>query len=158
MSEGRVIARWCAAAVMATADGRYLMQLRDDIPTIMLPDHWCLFGGTIEPGESAEAALRRELMEELSYRAGTVEFFSELIIDLPFPKPRTDRMSFFHVPIEADEVAGMVLREGADRRLFAPEALAAERRVAPWDLALVLMHARRRLLFAPPLPRAPQAG
>ena len=158
MSEHRPIARWCAAAVMATADGRYLMQLRDDIPTILLPDHWCLFGGTVEPGESAEAALRRELVEELSYAASDVEFFVELIIDLPFPTPRTDRMSFFIVPIEADEVAGMVLREGADRRLLTPDALAAERRVAPWDLAVVLMHARRRTLFAPPLPKPPQPG
>jgi hypothetical protein len=51
------------------------------------------------------------------------------------------------VPIDAAEVATMVQHEGADRRLFTPEALAAEPRVAPWDLAVVMMHARRGALF-----------
>jgi hypothetical protein len=41
----------------------------------------------------------------------------------------------------------MVLREGSEHRLFTPEALAAEPRVAPWDLAAVLMHARQGSLF-----------
>jgi 8-oxo-dGTP pyrophosphatase MutT (NUDIX family) len=147
MSTSPIIARWCAAAIMPTRDGRYLMQLRDPIPGILLPDHWALFGGSIDPGESAEAAMRRELVEELEYRAREVTFFTEMLIGLPFVPPRTDRMSFFVVPIEAAEVATMVQHEGADRRLFTPEALAAEPRVAPWDLAVVMMHARRGALF-----------
>ena len=141
------IARWCAAALLATQDGRYLMQLRDDKPEILLPDHWALFGGTIDPGESAEAAMRRELEEELRFAARAVEPFTELVIDLPFAPPRRDRMSFFHVPIAADDVAAMVLGEGAAMRLFTAEELATLPRVAPWDLAVVLMHARRRPLF-----------
>jgi hypothetical protein len=56
-------------------------------------------------------------------------------------------MSFFAVAITPGDVDGMVLREGADRRLFTPEALALEPRVAPWDLAAVMMHARRYQLF-----------
>lgn len=147
MSGGRAIARWCAAALMVTPDGRYLMQLRDDKPGIIIPDHWALFGGTVEPGENAEAALARELVEELEYAAREVTLFTELLIDLPFAPPRTDRMSFCIVPIEASEVPAMVQHEGADRRLFTAEALAAEPRVAPWDLAAVLMHARRQRLF-----------
>lgn len=146
------IARWCAAALIATSDGRYLMQQRDDIPTILLPGHWGLFGGSVEPGESAEQALRRELFEELEYRAREVRFFTEMLVGLPFAQPRTDRMSFFTVPIEAAEISGMVLHEGAALRLFTAEALAAEPRVAPWDLAVVLMHARRAVLFEPSAP------
>ena len=155
MSEAPAIARWCAAALLATPDGRYLMQRRDAIPTILLPDHWGLFGGTIEPGESPEEAMRRELFEELEYRARDIRFFTEMQVGMPFAKPRTDRMSFFEVPIDAAEVAGMVLHEGAALQLFSPEALAAEPRVAPWDLAAVLMHARRRTLFVPPAPARP---
>jgi len=158
MSGGRTIARWCAAAVMATGDGRYLMQLRDAKPDILLPDHWALFGGSVDAGESAEAALRRELIEELEYPARDVHFLTELVIDLPFATPRTDRMSFFVVPIEAGDIDRMVQHEGAGRRLFTPEELAAEPRVAPWDLAAILMHARRRTLFASPSPKRPQAG
>ena len=148
------LARWCAAALLATPDGRYLMQLRDPKPEILLPDHWALFGGSVDPGESAEAAIRRELKEELRFEAGRVEPFTELIIELPFAPPRRDRMSFFHVPIEDRDVAAMVLGEGAALRLFAAAALAALPKVAPWDLAVVLMHARRTTLFArrPDLP------
>lgn len=155
MSAPRPIARWCAAALLVAADGRYLMQLRDNKPTIILPDHWALFGGTVDPGESAEAAIRRELLEELEFTAGDVSFFTELLIELPFAPPRTDRMSFFAVPITAVDLAQMHQHEGADRRLFAAEELAAEPRVAPWDLAVVLMHARRTALFKEPRTRSP---
>jgi 8-oxo-dGTP pyrophosphatase MutT (NUDIX family) len=144
------IARWCAAALLVTEDGRYLMQLRDAKPDILLPSHWGCFGGTVDPGEEAEAAIRRELREELEFTAREVAFFTELRIFLPFApprEPRHDLMSFFLVPIEAGEIRRMVQHEGADRRLFRPEALAAEPRVAPWDLCAVLMHARRRPLF-----------
>ncbi|HXZ01379.1 MAG TPA: NUDIX domain-containing protein [Stellaceae bacterium] len=157
MSDPRPIARDCAVALMVTPDGRYLMQLRDADPAIPFPDHWACFGGSIEPGEDVEAALRRELIEELDYRAGAVTFFTEMVVDLPFAPPRTDRMHFFAVPIAADAVDHMVQREGAGRRLFTPEAIAAEPRVAPWDLCAVLMHARRGALFAPALPAGAKA-
>lgn len=147
MSAAPKIARWCAAALLVTPDGRYLMQLRDDKPNILLPDHWALFGGTVDHGETAAAAMQRELVEELEFRARTVDAFSEMVIELPFVPPRFDRMSFFAVPITLADEAAMVQHEGAGRRLFAPEALASEARVAPWDLAAVLMHARQRHLF-----------
>jgi len=140
-------ARWCAAAVMATPAGRYLMQLRDSKPEILLPDHWALFGGSIDPGEAPDAALRRELIEELRFEAKRIEPFTEMMIDLPFAPPRRDRMSFFHVPIEERDLATMVLCEGAAMKLFTAEEIAALPRVAPWDLAVVLMHARREPLF-----------
>jgi len=124
------------------------MQLRDAKPEILLPDHWALFGGSIEPGEAPDAALRRELAEELRFDAKRIEPFSEMLIDLPFTPPRRDRMSFFHVPIEGRDVATMVLGEGAAMQLFRAEEVAELARVAPWDLAVVLMHARRGPLFA----------
>jgi len=45
----------------------FLLQLRDEIPTILYPGHWALFGGHIEPGESPEQAIRRELQEEIGF-------------------------------------------------------------------------------------------
>jgi ADP-ribose pyrophosphatase YjhB (NUDIX family) len=150
MSERPQIARWCAAAIMATPDGRYLMQLRDAKPAILLPDHWACFGDSVDDGESAEAAIRRELREELEFAARSVEVFTELVIGLPLTPPRTDRMSFFAVAIEERDVALMVQHEGAGRLLFTAAALAQKPRVAPWDLAVVLMHARRALLFPVP--------
>lgn len=144
---GSGIARWCAAALLVTPDGRYLMQLRDDKPAILLPGHWALFGGTVDPGETPEAAMRRELEEELELEASAVAFFTEMMVGLPFDPPRTDRMSFLVVPIEERAIARLVQHEGQAKALFRPAALAREPRVAPWDLAAVLMHSRRRLLF-----------
>ncbi len=142
------LARWCAAALLATPDGRYLMQLRDPKPGILLPDHWSFFGGSIDPGEDPATALRRELVEELEFTATRVEFLTEFEVDLPFPTRRRDRMSFFAVPITDADVATMVQHEGAGKRLFRPGELMQEPRVAPWDLAALLMHARRQALFA----------
>jgi hypothetical protein len=48
---------------MLQRDGRWLMQLRDEIPTIVAPGCWGLFGGHLDPGETPEQALRRELLE-----------------------------------------------------------------------------------------------
>jgi 8-oxo-dGTP pyrophosphatase MutT (NUDIX family) len=141
-----VVGRWCAAALLV-CDGRYLMQLRDPDPGILLPDHWSLFGGTVDPGEDAEVAIVRELVEELEFRPRQVEKFTEMTILLPFATPRLDRMSMFVAPFDETELAAMVQHEGAGKRLFTPEALAQEPRVAPWDLAAVLMHARRPALF-----------
>ena len=141
-----VIGRWCAAALLV-CDGRYLMQLRDPDPAIFLPGHWALFGGSIDPGEDAAAAMVRELVEELEFRPIEVEPFTEMTIELPFATPRLDRLSIFVVPFDDADLAAMIQHEGAGKRLFTADALAREKRVAPWDLAAVLMHARRPTLF-----------
>jgi 8-oxo-dGTP pyrophosphatase MutT (NUDIX family) len=142
-----VIARWCAVALLVTADGRYLMQQRDDKPGVFLPGHWGLVGGSVDPGEGAEAALRRELREELEFSAHGVQPFTEMTVLLPLATPRWDRMSFFAVPIIESDIAGMVQHEGQGKALFTADLLTREPRVAPWDLAAVLMHARRSRLF-----------
>ncbi|NJN24149.1 MAG: NUDIX domain-containing protein, partial [Acaryochloridaceae cyanobacterium RL_2_7] len=52
---------------MASTPPKLLMQLRDPIPTIVYPGHWGLFGGHLDPGETPEEALKRELLEEIQY-------------------------------------------------------------------------------------------
>ncbi len=144
--EGAAIGRWCAAALIL-CNGRYLMQRRDEKPGILLPGHWGLFGGSIDPGENAATAIRRELLEELEFAPRLATLFTEMEIVLPLTPPRRDRMSFFIVPCEPAEFAALVQHEGSGMRLFAASELAREARVAPWDLAIVLMHARRNALF-----------
>jgi 8-oxo-dGTP diphosphatase len=48
-------------------EGKLLMQLRDDIPTILYPGVWGLFGGHMEAGETPEVAMLREVAEEIGY-------------------------------------------------------------------------------------------
>ncbi len=63
------------AIAILYSDAKFLMQLRDPLPTILYPGHWGLFGGHLEPGESPEAGVRRELWEEIRYCPDTLEYF-----------------------------------------------------------------------------------
>ena len=55
-----------AAIILYSGDGKVLFQHRtDDAP--YFPGYWGLFGGGIEKGETPEEAIRREIIEELSY-------------------------------------------------------------------------------------------
>jgi 8-oxo-dGTP diphosphatase len=61
------------ALAMLHRQGRWLMQLRDDRPSIVAPGCWGLFGGHLDPGETPEQALRRELLEEISWQPHAME-------------------------------------------------------------------------------------
>ena len=54
---------------------RLLIYLRDDKPGIPFPNHWDLFGGHVEAGETPEQALVREVKEELGVELADWEFF-----------------------------------------------------------------------------------
>ena len=62
------------ALAVLVREGRWLMQLRDDIDGIVCPGCWGLFGGHLDPGESPEQALRRELLEEISWQPQSLRF------------------------------------------------------------------------------------
>jgi 8-oxo-dGTP diphosphatase len=65
-----------ALAILHQA-GQFLMQLRDDLPNIIYPGHWGLFGGHLEPGEEPAEAVRRELLEEIGYCPTDLRFLGE---------------------------------------------------------------------------------
>ena len=66
----------CAVALIVSG-GRVLLGHRSaDLPTY--PDVWDLFGGHVEPGETIEAALARELDEELQITPTVFEPMTEL--------------------------------------------------------------------------------
>jgi 8-oxo-dGTP diphosphatase len=75
------------------ADRRFLMQLRDNDPKILYPGYWALFGGHIEAGETPEAAVVREVMEEVHYALPIVQQFGiyrdEQVIRHVFQAPLT---------------------------------------------------------------------
>jgi 8-oxo-dGTP diphosphatase len=92
---------------------QFLMQLRDNIPGILYPGYWALFGGHIEPGETPDVAVKREILEEIGYELPPfVEFGC-------YPDERVVR-HVFHAPLLV-ELNQLVLNEGWDMGLLTPE-------------------------------------
>lgn len=56
-------------------EGKFLMQLRDDIEGILYPGQWGFFGGHLEAGETIEEGLKRELLEEINYNCQDFNLF-----------------------------------------------------------------------------------
>jgi 8-oxo-dGTP diphosphatase len=73
----------CVGALLVR-DGRVLLGLRAP-DAAWLAGAWDVFGGHVEAGETGEAALRRELAEELAIRAGGLRALGELAGDAPEP-------------------------------------------------------------------------
>jgi 8-oxo-dGTP diphosphatase len=102
-----------AAIAILHKENMYLMQLRDNIPNIRYPGYWALFGGHIEPGESPEVAVQREILEEIGYKLPpTFTFFGN------YPDKNVVRHVFSAaLEIEFDQ---LVLNEGWDMAMLAP--------------------------------------
>ena len=108
-----------ATAILFQGD-RFLMQLRDDIPGIVYPGHWTFFGGHLEPGESPEVGVWRELEEEISYRPPWLRLFR---------RQRQGQIirNVFYGPLEV-ALTDLILGEGWDMALWTiPEIQAGVR-------------------------------
>ena len=141
LSEGRLTPGDAAVALVVLEDGRYLLQLRDDIPGIFFPGHWGLFGGAMEPGEPPEAALRRELREELGVDLGPAEYLTEFSFD--FPHHGRVLRHFYEVRVPAATVDKIVLGEGAGISAFAARTILTELQTVPYDAFAIWLHATR---------------
>lgn len=56
----------CAGALIVDDDGRIFIQRRSP-DRVIFPNCWDIVGGHVEPGESVEEALRREVTEETGW-------------------------------------------------------------------------------------------
>ncbi len=74
------------AKAIITHEGKILLVLRDNTPTIAYPNKWNLPGGGIEDGESPTAAMTRELEEEIGLKnpdlvyAGTTTYTDKSLV------------------------------------------------------------------------------
>jgi 8-oxo-dGTP diphosphatase len=105
------------ALAMLHRDGRWLIQLRDEIPTIVAPGCWGLFGGHLDPGETPEQALRRELLEEISWQPLALE---PVMVHHIHRRTAHVFLGELSVPLEQ-----LQLLEGQDLSLVDPEELLA---------------------------------
>ncbi len=135
-----------AAAIIVIDSGQYLLQLRDNKPGIWYPDHWGLFGGSVDPGEDEIAALRRELREEIEFELDPdrARLFTRFDFDLrPVGLGKYFR-SYYEIPMSRDEFARLVLHEGADMGVFnGDDALALQ--LSPYDGFAMLLHHQNTL-------------
>ena len=103
-----------AIAILYRQD-QFLMQLRDNIPGIAYPGCWGLFGGHLEPDETPEIALQRELQEEIGYSPPAVVKFGN------YSESQVCR-HVYHAPLTV-EMNQLVLKEGWDMGLVTPEEI-----------------------------------
>lgn len=112
-----------ATALLFDRNGQLLIYLRDNKPEISFPGYWDLFGGRVEPGETPEQALVREVEEELGIKIDNYTLYKTYESHTE-ARPNVKYVYVVHIPQAAGE---LTLYEGqyhiginlADRRNYA---------------------------------------
>jgi len=108
-----------AQALVFDRDDRLVIYLRDDRPDIPFPNRWDFFGGHMEPGETPEQTLAREVREELGIELQSRELFRiyECASGDAYPntkyiyRARIDQSAAELVLYEGQRLAGIARRE-----------------------------------------------
>jgi 8-oxo-dGTP pyrophosphatase MutT (NUDIX family) len=129
-------------------DTRYLMQFRSQKPGIFYPGHWGLFGGAVDNGEHADAALVRELREELGIEVTDAKYFTEFSFDFGFCGRGQVWRRYYRVAVTALDVEKMVLGEGSEMRGFTAGEILALPRLVPYDAFAIWLDATQRQIRA----------
>jgi 8-oxo-dGTP pyrophosphatase MutT (NUDIX family) len=136
-----------AAAGLIVVDGeRFLMQHRDRIDGIIYPDHWGLFGGALDAGETPDQALRRELAEELGLEVREARYFTAVDYDFRFCGKGVTKREYFIVPISAEQRAGLTLGEGQGMADFTAAEVLALEPLLPFDGYALWLYINREAL------------
>jgi 8-oxo-dGTP diphosphatase len=110
-----------AAIIFENDKGELLLYKRDNKPGIPFPQHWDLFGGHIEEGETPEEALVREVKEELDFDLKEYSFFKEYKCngtEDAYPNIKYIYSGKFNLPVEE-----ITLLEGDYPKYFKPEEI-----------------------------------
>lgn len=112
-----------ACVLFVNPEGKLLLQLRDDGPYTVFPNHWGLIGGVCEPGETVEQGLLRETFEEVGEVLSSYKHFGlvrTMYIDIHVYIARIDK-----------EATTIPLTEGIEVRYFDLDE-AKRLRLVPW--------------------------
>ncbi|MBP03143.1 MAG: NUDIX hydrolase [Rhodospirillaceae bacterium] len=127
-------------SLIVDGQGRYLLQLRDNVPTITFPAYWSLFGGALEGLETPINGIKRELYEELGYRPSLIEEFLSYKYSIKKVNIIDREVTIFSSFIDSYEIEELELMEGQSLAFFTILELQKENNVVPLDLSTVLMH------------------
>ncbi len=130
-----------AVAAIILCHDRYLLQLRDDVLGIFFPNHWGLFGGELEYGESEIDALRREIFEELGISFNAYRHLMSFNFDLTPLGIKSFYRSFYEVQINAETYSKIVLSEGQKFELIKQKDLFSLN-LTPYDHFALWWHAQ----------------
>ncbi|MEX0750781.1 MAG: NUDIX domain-containing protein, partial [Dehalococcoidia bacterium] len=108
-----------ATALLVGADGRFLLQHRDDKPEIANPGKWGSFGGEIEPGETPDEGFLREMEEELAWAPSRYELYAAV----DFPARGSPQLIYIYTALVDVPIEALVLGEGQGMAYFSPDAL-----------------------------------
>jgi 8-oxo-dGTP diphosphatase len=114
------MARTVCVLILYSRDKRILLQHRDDVAPVF-PNHWAFFGGSVDPGETLDEAVKRETFEEISYvlqnpKLLTSGEMSGESADGTFYKNAEGKMYIYAE--EYDEIQKLILHEGDDMKWF----------------------------------------
>lgn len=128
-----------AVGVLLQPDGRFLLTSRP--AGKVYAGYWEFPGGKLEPGESVEAALRRELLEEIGVTVGPVHPWRVERIDYPHALVRLHFCKVF------EWTGDLQMREG---QRFAWEALPVQvQPVLPGTIPVLEWFAQERRFAGP---------
>ena len=120
--------RVVAAAVVAR-DGRVLIAQRPEGK--WQAGRWEFPGGTVEPGEDEETAVRRELMEELGVRVDAAQRLMEVVHDYTDRRVAIGLWLVLRHEGEPRGLDGQALRWVAAAELYAHDLLEADLPMLP---------------------------
>ncbi|HSE30658.1 MAG TPA: NUDIX domain-containing protein [Pyrinomonadaceae bacterium] len=115
MSEMKGTAGKGVSAILINPSGKVLLQQRDNNPSIRYPNHWALFGGSMEDGETADEAVVREVEEEIGFQLQTFGLFREFI--------QNNKREFAFVGSITANLSELTLSEGQGMDFFFPSEL-----------------------------------
>lgn len=126
-----------ALAVLVLGDGRLVFQRRDGGAPVS-PHKLGLFGGHVEPGETVDAAMVRELEEETSLRAADCGLARLGVLDLPATGGRSGERISVTVFRGRAPHAQFAVYEGAGAEVYPRAAALARDDLAPTARAVLL--------------------